>query len=930
MKNVFVIITCLLLPLMSLAQKRLAPLEDNKYAIGKRVSSTNTGNFYIAEIKYLTPTNQEYVRKINSTHAIIKALKSRELNTYEVYYSLDYSWKLSSAIRNNSFNKNKAQIFSVRYSENAPPGVLMQNEDCDIIRKIKNSRITIIRAKTGYVTNKLIANPNIEYVDLAERKATEETPIRQYNPELNRINLAKKNYPNLTGENMIISLKENSIDDSDIDLTGKVTIHENSSLEFTQHAKEMGTLIAGYGNTFKTGLGVVPEAKIVCTDFKSLFAEDIDYFNLYNIKIQNHSYGTDIENYYGNESLSYDQLSIDDSSLIHVFSSGNSGDKASKEGNYRGVMGYANLTGSFKQAKNVLVVGMLDSVGNYVNRSSCGPTYDGRLKPELMAYGGEGSSESAALASGCISMLQQHFLGKYSYYPSSALVKSILIAGAEDAFTPGIDYKTGYGSIDINRSLQLLDSGWYITEHLQTGGIFTKQLFIPENTQSIKIVMSWIDPPANPEDAIALINDLDIQLISPSNEKFHPWILDSTPDVTALSSLPFRGEDHLNNVEMISLGNPISGYYTLKVVGNLHVGDSQEFNIAYHIEHKNRFSWTFPTSNDHIEAGTKSILRWDSSFENQDGILSLKYGHENWEEIGIIDLSSQFLRYELKDTSIYAQLKMAISDQEFISDIFPISVIPKITVDNDCDDEFILSWNAVPNSDAYQLYELQSNRLVQIMTPSETKAALDKTKFKGKYYAVEPVLIQNTYGLKSYTINYKNINKGCYLDNFLAFLDVDKFANIQLTVNVPDDIEEISIYKKSKEALALYNRFPPEGKNNFTFQDYDLVPGRYSYFTQLSLKNGKSIYSDTLNLYYTDEKTVIVFPNPVKDDFVRILNDYSGAILYLIDDKGRFIKQYDLVNTLDDLDLSGLRQGVYIFRIFFDGNAVNSGKIIRL
>ena len=123
--------------------------------------------------------------------------------------------------------------------------------------------------------------------------------------------------------------------------------------------------------------------------------------------MQNHSYGTGLENYYGLEAQAYDAQARQYPTLLHVFSSGNSGNQASPTGTYQGLPNVANLTGQFKMSKNTLSVGATDGLGEVAPRSSRGPAHDGRGKPELVAFGADGSSDAAALVSG-ISLLVQH------------------------------------------------------------------------------------------------------------------------------------------------------------------------------------------------------------------------------------------------------------------------------------------------------------------------------------------------------------------------------------------------------------------------------------------------------------------------------------------------------------------------------------------
>ena len=132
-----------------------------------------------------------------------------------------------------------------------------------------------------------------------------------------------------------------------------------------------------------------------------------------------------MENDYGLNAIAFDKSANNNEGLLHVFSSGNSGSATSNSGVYSGITGFANLTGNFKMAKNILTVGAVDSFGNVAPLSSRGPAYDGRIKPELVAFQKNGTSEAAALVSGTALLLQQYYKNQNadSVLPS-ALVKS--------------------------------------------------------------------------------------------------------------------------------------------------------------------------------------------------------------------------------------------------------------------------------------------------------------------------------------------------------------------------------------------------------------------------------------------------------------------------------------------------------------------------
>ena len=352
------------------------------------------------------------------------------------------------------------------------------------------------------------------------------------------------------------------------------------------------------------------------------------------------------------------------------------------------------------------------------------------------------------------------------------------------------------------------------------------------------------------------------------------------------------------------------------------------FSLAYLIQPANTFKWTYTTASDALESGSTVYLRWNNTFPNVEGQIFVRYGLEDWIPVNLAKLNDQQFKINIKDTSGLAQLKMAISGKEFLSDTFAVSKLAEIRVENNCKEKLTLSWNEVENANQYKILKLQENVMVPFASTEDTIMMVSVAQEENSYYAVQPFFDNNILALRSYTLNTENASKGCYLDGFLAFIDINKQANIQLSLNAPWDIEEVKIMKQYHEKIAPLQLFKPDARS-YEFKDDELKPGYTSYWTELSLSGGGSVFSDTLGLFYTDQNTVIVFPNPVQEDFISVLNEFPGGTLQLYSEKGALIKEYELEYVVEDLDLTGLTAGVYLFRIAHEGRFVNSGKIIR-
>lgn len=114
-------------------------------------------------------------------------------------------------------------------------------------------------------------------------------------------------------------------------------------------------------------------------------------------------------------------------------------------------------------AFNVIAVGSVDSQNRLANFSSIGPTYDGRIKPEVVAMGvsvygalagttdeyryANGTSTSSPIAAGVAALL----LSKFSHLTNSQ-VRSIILESSSNSQSP--NNQIGYGLISARSALE--------------------------------------------------------------------------------------------------------------------------------------------------------------------------------------------------------------------------------------------------------------------------------------------------------------------------------------------------------------------------------------------------------------------------------------------------------------------------------------------
>ncbi|HTL10705.1 MAG TPA: S8 family serine peptidase, partial [Chitinophagaceae bacterium] len=177
-----------------------------------------------------------------------------------------------------------------------------------------------ILVKTNYdvVQAKILSDTSVHFVDIIDREVHEEQSIAGFDNTLNTINSLQALYPSFTANGLSVSVKENRPDTADIDFSHRLQLTEAASATLSTHATIMATIIAGAGNSFYNGRGVATGANITSSSIDVLLPDNDDYYAAHQISVQNHSYGTALENYYGADAAAYDASVLHRPSLLHV------------------------------------------------------------------------------------------------------------------------------------------------------------------------------------------------------------------------------------------------------------------------------------------------------------------------------------------------------------------------------------------------------------------------------------------------------------------------------------------------------------------------------------------------------------------------------------------------------------------------------------
>lgn len=808
---------------------------------------------------------------------------------------------------------------------------LQQHPDLAVQEIAGQERTFLVSGLTPQKLSILLSAPAVLYVDKPNRKATEELELKDTDFVVNNIYAAQGRYPYLTGEGMGVSVKENAFNPGDLDLKGRILSPESFGSSYSVHATTMATIIAGAGNSSAAGKGVTWKSRIAFSDFAELYPDESDALLSQGITVQNHSYGVGIENYYGLESQAYDRQTYQHPQLLHVFSSGNSGDGAESTGKYAGLPGIGNLTGQFKTSKNTLSVGALDPGGHVGGRSSRGPAYDGRIKPELVAHGTGGTSEAAAVVSGIALLVQQAYKEADGDLPPASLVKAAIINSAEDVGRPGPDFESGFGNADALSAIRSIAEQRFVVGTIGQGESKSHQLLVPAGTRLLKATIVWHDPEAEPNAERALTNDLDLTLRNAATSyTWQPWVLSTFPHPDSLRLPARRGTDRLNNVEQITVSMPTAGSYTLTVTGHQVNQGQQAFSLVYAYERG--AEWLYPTAGAALLAGQPNRISWQADAQAATARLEYRLSDsDQWQTItDHLDLSKTSYTWQPPDTIALAQLRISNGGDIILSDEFILARQLHLQVGFNCNEQAMLHWRKQPNIGQYQLSIMGATHLEPFLTTADTLALLDKTTLQNSILAVAP-LVQGIAAQNSRSIPIDDTASACFITSFLPRQLVMETVELDLEISTLYQVASLTLERLKQKEFKPVTTLSPVTQHRYLLTDTSPDNGRNVYRVKVNTTDGKSFYSQQEEVIYVREDFLQVYPNPVAAGhpfFVAVGGDSAQIQLY--DQLGRLVLETTETGVLKEVQTKGLSKGLYIIRLRSGAGVYLSGKIVLL
>lgn len=751
--------------------------------------------------------------------------------------------------------------------------------------------------------------------------------IPSHDLSINAIDWFKSTYE-LNGEGLLIGLKENAADTSDIDLKGKFRSSSLVSPIFDTHATTMATIIAGWGNSSLKSLGVASEAELKSSSFANVLPDNNAFLD--ELVVQNHSYGFDIQNEYDLLAEAYDKAIANDRSTLHVFSAGNLGTEASSDGPYQGIVGFANLSGGLKQAKNTLVVGSTTNEGHIEERSSKGPAYDGRVKPEIVAYGAEGTSAAAALVSGSAALLTQQFQALHGEFASNDLLKAIMIASAMDIGQKGPDFKSGFGALDMFSASRVIANDQTFQAEVEDQEEVRFSIELPDQVRQLRVALVWNDLAANPGNEKALVNDLDLYGLL-RGDTIRPLVLDVSPDPSTLDLPAQPGTDRLNNVELLVMDEPVQGPLQLFVDGAILSSPDQSFSIAYSFTYIDDFEWLSPNSLTEANVGDELTLNFHNSFL-QEGSIEVRRNGGEW--LPIASTEDELLSYVFDEAGDF-RFRTVFGTKTFESQV--LMVRQKIDLQKlfECGNELLFSWNDI-NAEGYEVLRIDSDnyQLAPFMISNDTTTFLNTEDdlLSIGYIKIKPI-DNGSKGKGSSLYHFSNDGIGCFVKNWSATKNQDEIAlAAELTTNWNvRHVEFLKVLSQDTTILStqsasddlLFNTVSEEERNAY-----------YQYFTRLTFEtpiNGKrSSLTDGIEIGVIVPDQTTIFPNPVpsgEDIFFLGRDDISRIRLF--DLQGTFASTVVINSDEQAFSLKGIVSGIYFYQLIsLEEELVGTGRII--
>ena len=593
---------------------------------------------------------------------------------------------------------------------------------------------------------KAIANlPFVSYVEIVSPSSEPDDINGRSLQKSNMLNETAANGVKYNGEGIKVLVRDDGPVGPHIDFQGRLEMVGNVQPTGTaEHADGVAGVFAGAGNLDPFVEAGATGSYIYVTNQEKFFQDTTYGLHLYhNVKVTNtsYSYSNSCNDGYTTTTQTVDNQIWNSKTLMHIFSAGNRNNNTCGSNAYGAGDQWGNITGGHKIGKNAITTANLNGIGLIQSSSSRGPASDGRIKPDMSAYGqGQistdpnntyksfgGTSAAAPSGAGTFAMLLHAYKDMNAGQEAeSGLIKAAVMNTARDLGNAGADFKYGWGLYNGGRAYNLLKDNRYTTGSVTQGTTTNHSFTIPANVKEARVMVYWMEPEGSTVSAIALVNDLDMTVTDGTNTT-QPLVLNSAPNATTLDNPAAPGIDNLNNVEQVRLTNPAAGTYTVNVAGSVAPFGAVQYYVLYEYLTE-EIKVTYPNGGEGLDPNTVARIHWDAHSNN--GTFALHYSTNSgtsWNLItSSVPSSSRLYNWNVPnsvtDNAMIRVTRGSFADQSDTT--FSIIGTPTgIVVDTVCANSMTVSWNAVPNATSYDVMVLGDKYMDSIATSTTTTSS---------------------------------------------------------------------------------------------------------------------------------------------------------------------------------------------------------------
>jgi hypothetical protein len=398
------------------------------------------------------------------------------------------------------------------------------------------------------------------------------------------------------------------------DFTGGATnVQSGGTAE--DHGHATGGIVFGNGNSNPAVRGMAPDAGKFYTNYNTVTASRWQVFddlvNIHDVSLSTASWGDQRTTVYTSISMESDDI-VFDHDITWTQSQSNAGNRDSRPQAW---------------AKNVFSVGGVQHFDDAnpnndswnAGNASIGPANDGRIKPTMCSYydnigtsdivgaagytnnswnpGFGGTSGATPIVAGhCVLAIEMFTdetgnpgFGKFGNplrapggssfenKPHAATLKALMVAtGSQYTFNASsadnIRVHQGWGHPDLRELWDRRDETFIVDEEsvLTQGESDVWQITVQPGEPSLKIVLNWSEPGANPSANRHAINDLSLRVAAPDGTIYvgNAGLTDGMWSVTG------GNLDTINTIENVFVQNPQAGDWYVQVQATAVVEDN--------------------------------------------------------------------------------------------------------------------------------------------------------------------------------------------------------------------------------------------------------------------------------------------------------------------------------------------------------------------